>query len=75
MMNNENKLMIQGEKDKTANAMKSVDIGYKVAEKMYGAEEKAGDRAFGAEEKERERAFNTAQGEAQRAAEPKKEPK
>jgi hypothetical protein len=75
MMNNENKLMIQGEKDKSASAMKSVDVGLKVAEKVYGAGEKADDRAFGAEEKERDRAFTTAQGEAQRAAQPKKEPK
>lgn len=66
MMNNENKLMLQGEKDKAASTMKSVDIGYKVAEKMYGAQEKMGDREHAAGEKDKDRAFNAFQSENQR---------
>lgn len=66
MMNNENKLMLQADKDKAASAMKSVDVGLKVAERMYGAQEKAGDREHAAGEKEKDRAFNAYQSENQR---------
>ena len=71
MMNNENKLMLQGEKDKTATQHKNIDVGMKIAEKLYGAGEKMDDREHAASEKERERAFNTAQSEANRAQQPK----
>ena len=52
MMNNENKLMLQGEKDKAAAVSKSIDVGVKVAERQHALEDK-----------ERDKAFSVAQGE------------
>lgn len=71
MMNNENKLLVQGEKDKSATAHKAIDVGMKVAEKMYGAGEKAEERDYASGEKERERAFSTVQQENQPQQPPK----
>jgi hypothetical protein len=71
MMNNENKLMIQGEKDKTSTTQKNIDVGLKVAEKLYGVGEKAEEREYNTGEKEKDRAFNTFQGENKSQQPPK----